>query len=89
MHHPKANADGLHISRAQGSRCLFQCEISLKTTTLGLEKYLETTNECMLKFVGNHERLKKLDSVMKEKKYVQVSLYIIPRLNTMMEVQQP
>ena len=58
MHHPKADVDRLYIPRKEGGRGLIQLELSLKTTTIGMQKYLETAKDWMLKLVHNHEQRK-------------------------------
>ena len=45
---------------------MIQLEISYKTATIGLCKYLESTQDWMLKLVNLHEQNKKLHSVTKE-----------------------
>ena len=66
MHHPKADVDRSYIPRNEGGRGMIQLELSLKTTTIGMQKYLETTKDWMLQLVHNHEQRKKLHSIMKE-----------------------
>ena len=43
MHHPKADKDRLYLPRSDGGRSLLQTELTYKTTTIGLQKYLQTT----------------------------------------------
>ena len=74
MHHPKADVDRLYLPRAQGGRGLIQFELAYKTTTIGLAKYLEISNDWMLKLVENHERRKKLHSIIKESKKFAIDL---------------
>jgi len=45
---------------------MIQLELSYKTSTIGLCKYLESTQDWMLKLVNLHEQNKKLHSVTKE-----------------------
>ena len=45
---------------------MIQLELSYKTSTIGLNRYLEQTEDWMLKQVFNHERNKTLHSVVKE-----------------------
>ena len=59
MHHPKADVDRLYIPRKEGGRGMIQLELSLKTTTIGLQKYLETSTDWMLQLVNIHEQGKK------------------------------
>ena len=66
MHHPKADVDRLHIPRNEGVRGMIQLELSLKTTTISMLKYLEITKDWMLQLVYNHEQRKKLHSIKKE-----------------------
>ena len=66
MHHPKADIDRLYIPRTEGGRRMIQLELSLKTTTIGIQKYLETTKDWMLQLVHIHEQSKKFHSIKKE-----------------------
>ena len=56
MHHPKADVDRLYIPRKEGGREVIQLGLSLKTTTIGLQKYLETSRDWMLQLVDIHEQ---------------------------------
>ena len=66
MHHPKADVDRLYIPRKAGGRGMIQLELSLKTTTIGLQKYLETSKDWMLQLVNIHEQGKKMHSIKKD-----------------------
>ena len=68
MHHPKADVDRLYIPRQKRGRGLIQLELSYKTSTIGLDKYLKKTNDWMLKLVSQHENSKKSHSITKESK---------------------
>ena len=65
MHHPKADVDRLYVPRNEGGRGLTQLETVYKTSTVGLNAYLENTNDCLLKRAYRHE-IKKLYPVNKE-----------------------
>ena len=65
MHHLKADVDRLYIPRNEGGRGMIQLELSLKTTTISIQKQLETTKDWMLQLVYNHEQRKKLHSIKK------------------------
>ena len=43
MHHPKSDVDRLYLPRTEGGRGLIQLELSYKSTTIGLDKYLQET----------------------------------------------
>lgn len=58
--------DRLYTSRSEGGRELVQQELSYKLTTIGLQRYLETTEDCMMIRVKEYERNKKLYLVIKE-----------------------
>ena len=45
MHHPKADVDRLYVPRNEGGRGLTQLETVYKTSTIGLNAYLESTND--------------------------------------------
>ena len=66
MHHPKADVDRLYILQNEGGRGMIQLELTLKTTTISMKKYLETTKDWMLQLVHNHDQRKKLHSMKKE-----------------------
>ena len=66
MHHPKADKDRLYLPRSEGGRSLIQTELTYKTTTIGLHKYLQTTKDWMMELVRKHENSKKLYSIAKE-----------------------
>ena len=66
LHHPKAEKDRLYLPRSVGGRSLIQTELTYKTTTIGLHKYLQTIKDWMMELVRKHENSKKLDSLTKE-----------------------
>ena len=66
MHHPKADVDRLYLPRAEGGRGLIQLELTLKTTTIGLDTYLSSTEDPLLQLVKHDEDRKKLYSIKKE-----------------------
>lgn len=66
MQHPKTDVDRLNIPRKDGGRGLIQQELSLKTATIGLQKYFETTKDWMLKLVNINEQTKNMHSIKKE-----------------------
>ena len=71
MHHPKADVERMYLPRKIGGRGLTQLEMAYKTTTVGLNTYLQKTEDALLTLVYQHERNKKLYSVQKEaEKYV-------------------
>ena len=51
MHYTKTDVDWLYVQRIHGGRGLTQLEIKYKIGTMGLNAYLESTNDCLLKFV--------------------------------------
>ena len=53
MHHPKADVDRLYLPRTSGGRGLIQLELTLKTTTVGLDAYLQKTKDRLLQIVRN------------------------------------
>ena len=59
MHHPKADIDRLYIPRNERGRRMIQLELSYKTSTIGLHKYLTTTTDWMLQLVLAHDKTKK------------------------------
>ena len=72
MHHPKADVDRLYLPRSNGGRGLIQLELTLKTSTIGLNEYLLYTKDRILKLVLKHENTKNKYSITKDsKKYCQ------------------
>ena len=45
MHHPRVDIEHLYIKRENGGRGLIQLELTNKTTTTRLLKYLDTTTD--------------------------------------------
>ena len=66
MHHPKADVDRIYLSRKQGGRGLTQLALLFKTTTIGLETYLQNTSDWMLRIVQKYDSNNKLHSTIKE-----------------------
>ena len=63
MHHPKSDVDRLYLPRTEGGRGLIQLELSYKSTTIGLDKYLQETPDTLLHFVKDHDDSKSLYSI--------------------------
>ena len=76
MHHPTADVDRLYIPRKDGGRGLIQLELSVKTATIGLQRYIETTKDWMLQLVNTNEETKRMHSVKKESSKFAVELTI-------------
>ena len=68
MQHPRAELEHLDIKRENSGNGLIQQELTYKTTTIGLKKYLETTTDWMLQLVDTHEKRKKKYSINQESK---------------------
>ena len=66
MHHPKADKDQLYLPRTTRGRSLIQIELTYKTNTIRLHKYLQTNKDWMMELVRKHENNKKLYSIAKE-----------------------
>ena len=66
LHHPKAEIDRLYIPRNEGGRAMIQLELSLKATTIGMQKCLETTKGWILQLVHNHEHRKNNSQLRKK-----------------------
>ena len=60
MRYPKSDVDRLYLPRTEGGRGLIQPEPSYKSTTIGLDKYLQETQETLLHFVKDHDDRKSL-----------------------------
>ena len=66
MHHPKADIHHLYLLRSNRGRGLPQLELSCKTLTIGLFRYLNFSNEWKLWLALKHEKEKGSHSVVKE-----------------------
>ena len=66
MHHPKANVDRLYLPRSSGGRGMTELETYYKITTMGMQKSLTVSNDCMIQLVRQLEENKKLHSIVKE-----------------------
>ena len=66
MLHPKSDVDRLYLPRGKGGRGLLQVEQSYRVATIGMCKYLECSNDWMIKMVLKHEQNKSLHSIVKE-----------------------
>ena len=50
IHHPKSDVGRLYLPRTEGGRGLIQLELSYKSTTNGLDKCLQETQDTLLQF---------------------------------------
>ena len=66
MHHPRADIECLYIKRENDGNIQIQLELTNKTTTLGLKKYLDTTTDLMLQFLNTHMKQKKNIQLIKK-----------------------
>ena len=66
MHHPKSDVDRLYLPRIEGGRGLIKLELSYKTTTIGLDKYLQETQDTLLHFVKDHDNKRSLYSISRQ-----------------------
>ena len=57
-HHPRTDIERLYIRRENGGRGLIQQEMTNKTTTIGLKKYLDSIIDWRLQLVNTHENQK-------------------------------
>ena len=53
MYHPKYDVNRLYLPHEEGGRGLVQLELSLKTSIIGNDTYLNNTNDWILKLVKN------------------------------------
>ena len=64
MHHPKSDVNRLYLPHKEGGRGLVQLELSLKTSIIGMNTYLN-------KLVKKHEENKRMYSITSDaKKYL-------------------
>ena len=66
MHHPKADVNIMYVPRKERGRAMINLEMCFKTTIIGLNTYLLSSDNRMLKLVLQHEKKKKLYSSTKE-----------------------
>ena len=59
MHHLKADVDRLYTRRSDRGKGLLQLELRYKTIAIGLQKYLDATQDRMLQLVDRHEKPEK------------------------------
>ena len=58
--------DRLYLPRTEGGRGLIQLELSYKSTTIGLDKYLQEREDTLLHFFIDHDDRKSLHSISKQ-----------------------
>ena len=63
MHHPKAEKDRLYLSRIFGGRGLIQIERAYKTTTIGLNAYVNATGNKLLVIIRDHDKSRNTKSL--------------------------
>ena len=76
MHHPKADVSRMYIPRKEGGRGMTNLEMAYKTTTIGLNSYLQSSGDRMLQAVLQDKKKKKLHSVVKESRKFKFQLNI-------------
>ena len=60
MYHPESDVNRLYLPRKERGRGL---ELSLKISVIGMDTYLNYTNDWMLKLVKKHEENKRMHSI--------------------------
>ena len=68
MHHPKSDIERLYLPRKIGGRRLIQLALTMKTATIGLDTYLRSSEDWLLKLVLKHEGTKASYSITKQAK---------------------
>ena len=66
VHHPKADIDRLYLPRSNRGRGLTQLELYYKTSTIGLFRYLNLSDDWMLQLTLKHEKEKGSHSFVRE-----------------------
>ena len=66
MHHPKAEKDRLYLPRKYGGRGLIQIERTYKTTTIGLNAYINNNRDTLLGIVRDHDKTRNTKSLQYE-----------------------
>ena len=62
----KADKDQLYVLRTEGGRSLIETELTYKTTTIGLHKYLLTIKDCMMELIRNTKTTKNFTRLPKK-----------------------
>ena len=71
MHHPKSDVNRLYLPCKEGGRGIVQLELSLKTSIIAIDTYLNNTNGWVLKLAKKHEQNKRIYSITSDaKKYL-------------------
>ena len=78
MHHPKADVDRQYTRRPDGGKGLLQLELMYKTTPIGLQPHLDSTQDWMLQLVNRHEKTKKVHSVSCQSRKFESELQLSP-----------
>ena len=78
VHQPKADVDMLYIRRSEGEKGLLQLESLYKTLTIGLQTYLDSTQDWMLQLVNRHEKTKQIHSASCQSKNFMTELELAP-----------
>lgn len=76
MHHPKTDVDRLYLPGTTRGRGMVQMELAFKTTTIGLDTNLTTTDDPLLQIVKHHGDRKKMHSIRKEASKFGRQLYL-------------
>ena len=66
----------MHVPRGEGGRGMINLENCLKTATIGLNSYLESSDDGMLYIVLQYEKKKILHLVVKENRKFKFQLHI-------------
>ena len=66
IQHPKSDVERLYPPRAKGGRELIQLELSYKPITIGLDEYLQETEDTLLLFVKDHDDRISLYSISRQ-----------------------
>ena len=70
MHHHESDVNRLYLPHKGGGKGLVQLELSLKTLIIGMDIYLNNTNDWILKFVKKHEQNKRMYSITSDAKKI-------------------
>ena len=57
MHHPERDVNRLYLPCQEGGSELVQLKLSLKSSIIGMETYLNNRNDWMLKLVKNMSKI--------------------------------
>ena len=85
MYHPESDVNRLYLPRKERGRGL---ELSLKISVIGMDTYLNNTNDWMLKLVKKHEENKRMYSITTDATTYLKILHLLKKQNKLRHRQK-